>query len=238
MILSALLRRDEIEPTLSIAGATLVADVSGALYEPDSGALIVADLHLEKGSSFARRGQFLPPYDTATTLGRLALLIETYRPRAVIALGDSFHDRWGASRLSGRDREALAALQTRRDWIWIAGNHDPEAPAGCGGEAMAEMRLGGLTLRHEPRAGAAAGELAGHLHPVARVAARGRSLGRRRCFATDGARVVLPAFGAYAGGLNVRDAAFGDLFGAGEMTAWVLGETAVYAIPSIGLRPD
>jgi len=238
MILSAFLRRDEIEPTLSVAGATLVVDVSGALYEPASGALIVADLHLEKGSSFARRGQFLPPYDTATTLGRLAGALETYRPRAVVALGDSFHDRWGASRLGAGDRETLAALQRGRDWIWIAGNHDPEAPRGCGGEAMDEMRLGPLTLRHEPQAGAAPGELAGHLHPVAKVAARGRGLRRRRCFATDGARVVLPAFGAYAGGLNVRDAAFGGLFGAAEMTAWVLGETAVYAIPAIGLRPD
>jgi DNA ligase-associated metallophosphoesterase len=235
-ILSALLRSDSIEPTISVAGAALVADVAGALYEPSSGALIVADLHLEKGSSFARRGQFLPPYDTATTLGRLARLVETYRPRAVIALGDSFQDRAAPSRLNETDRASLAALQAGRDWIWIAGNHDPEPPAGCGGEAVAEMRLGALTLRHEPSA-SGHGELAGHLHPVAAIAIRGRRL-RKRCFATDGLRVVLPAFGAYAGGLNVRDAAFAGLFQRDAMTAWMLGEEGVYAIPASGLRPD
>ncbi|PZQ19189.1 MAG: ligase-associated DNA damage response endonuclease PdeM [Ancylobacter novellus] len=237
MILSALLRNDAVEPTLSVAGVALVADPAGALYEPRSGALIVADLHLEKGSSFARRGQFLPPYDTATTLGRLARLVETYRPRAVIALGDSFHDRAAASRLGEADRASIAALQSGRDWIWISGNHDPEPPAGLEGETAAEMTLGALILRHEPVAGAAAGELAGHLHPVAKVAIRGRGL-RRRCFATDGARVVLPAFGAYAGGLNVRDRAFDGLFAANALTAWMLGETGVYAIAGWGLRPD
>lgn len=237
MILSALLRNDAVEPTLSVAGVALVADPAGALYEPRSGALIVADLHLEKGSSFARRGQFLPPYDTATTLGRLARLVETYRPRAVIALGDSFHDRAAASRLSEADRATIAALQSGRDWIWISGNHDPEPPAGLEGETAAEMTLGALILRHEPVAGAAVGELAGHLHPVAKVAIRGRGL-RRRCFATDGARVVLPAFGAYAGGLNVRDRAFDGLFAAEALTAWMLGETGVYAIAGWGLRPD
>jgi DNA ligase-associated metallophosphoesterase len=235
-ILSALLRSDSIESTISVAGVALVADVAGALYEQESGALIVADLHLEKGSSFARRGQFLPPYDTATTLGRLARLIETYRPRVVIALGDSFHDRAAPDRLNEADRGSLAALQNGRDWIWVAGNHDPEPPAGCGGEAVTEMTLGALVLRHEPSAGAQA-ELAGHLHPVAKIEIRGRRL-RRRCFATDGARVVLPAFGAYAGGLNVRDAAFGSLFQAGALTAWMLGEEGVYAIPGWGLRPD
>ncbi|WP_020180125.1 ligase-associated DNA damage response endonuclease PdeM [Methylopila sp. M107] len=237
MILSALLRADEIEPTLGVAGVALVADPAGALYEPVSGALIVADLHLEKGSSFARRGQMLPPYDTATTLGRLARLVETYRPRAVIALGDSFHDRGGPGRLCEADRASIAALQVGRDWIWISGNHDPEPPQNCGGEARAEMALGALTLRHEPSQGSKAGELAGHLHPVARIAIRGRGL-RRRCFATDGARVVLPAFGAYAGGLNVRDAAFGGLFAPGALTAWMLGDAGVYAIAGGALRPD
>jgi DNA ligase-associated metallophosphoesterase len=238
MILSAALpRQDALEPTIDVAGVALIAHPSGALYEPGSAALIVADLHLEKGSSFARRGQFLPPYDTATTLGRLARLVETYRPRAVIALGDSFHDRGGPGRLSDGDRETLAALQHGRDWIWVAGNHDPEPPAGCGGEACGETAIGALTLRHEPKAGARPGELAGHLHPVAKVAVRGRAL-RRRCFATDGARVVLPAFGAYAGGLNVRDSAFGGLFATDALTAWMLGETGVYAVAGWGLRPD
>ncbi|GLK77977.1 metallophosphatase [Methylopila jiangsuensis] len=224
-------------PTLTVSGTALVADASGALYEPASGALIVADLHLEKGSSFARRGQMLPPYDTRTTLGRLSALLEIYRPRAVIALGDSFHDGGGPARLAEADRERLAALQAGRDWIWIAGNHDPEPPAGCGGEAHGEMRLGPLTLRHEPVAGPAPGEIAGHLHPAAKVSVRGRSL-RRRCFATDGARLVLPAFGAYTGGLNVRDAAFASLFEPSAFAAWMLGDEGVYAFRLAGLRPD
>lgn len=224
-------------PTLSVSGAALIADASGALYEPASGALIVADLHLEKGSSFARRGQMLPPYDTRATLGRLATVIEIYRPRAVIALGDSFHDGSGPARLTDSDRERIASLQAGRDWIWIAGNHDPEPPAGCGGEAHGEMRLGPLTLRHEPAAGLAPGEVAGHLHPAAKVSVRGRSL-RRRCFATDGARLVLPAFGAYTGGLNVRDAAFAGLFQPSAFAAWMLGDEGVYAFRLAGLRPD
>ncbi|MFD1704526.1 ligase-associated DNA damage response endonuclease PdeM [Methylopila henanensis] len=236
-IRSALLRADAVEPTLDIAGVGLVADVAGALYEPVSGALIVADLHLEKGSSFARRGQMLPPYDTATTLGRLARLVATYQPRAVIALGDSFHDGDGPARMGEADRAAVALMQRGRDWIWIAGNHDPAPPAGLGGEARDVLVIGSLTLRHEPTAGAAPGELAGHLHPVAKVLARGQAL-RRRCFATDGARVVLPAFGAYAGGLNVRDRAFDGLFAAEAFTAWMLGDAGVYAMPSRGLRPD
>ncbi|GLK54220.1 DNA ligase-associated metallophosphoesterase [Methylopila capsulata] len=236
-IRSARLTHDAIEPTLDVAGVALVADPLGALFEPASGALIVADLHLEKGSSFARRGQMLPPYDTATTLGRLARLVAAYQPRAVIALGDSFHDDGGPARMHAADRAATAELQRGRDWIWIAGNHDPAPPAGLGGEARDALALGALMLRHEPTAGAAPGELAGHLHPVAKVAVRGRSL-RRRCFATDGARVVLPAFGAYAGGLNVRDKAFAGLFLGDAFTAWMLGDAGVYAFASRGLRPD
>ncbi|MFD1333582.1 phosphoesterase, partial [Methylopila musalis] len=131
----------------------------------------------------------------------------------------------------------LAALQVGRDWIWIAGNHDPEPPAGCGGEAKAEMRLGPLTLRHEPAAGPAPGEIAGHLHPAAKVSVRGRNV-RRRCFATDGARLVMPAFGAYTGGLNVRDAAFAGLFQPASFAAWMLGDEGVYAFRLSGLRPD
>lgn len=237
MIPSALLRRETAEPALSAAGVPFVADPAGALYAEAAGALIVADLHLEKGSSLARRGQFLPPYDTATTLRRLALLIERYAPKVVIALGDSFHDRAGPARLCAADRETLTILQRRRDWLWLSGNHDPEPPAGCGGDWAAETRLGPLTLRHEPSPGAAPGELAGHLHPVARITVRGRGV-RRRCFAADGARIVLPAFGAYAGGLNVTDVAFGGLFAPGALTAWMLGETAVYAVPRLALRPD
>ena len=164
---------------------------------------MVSDLHLEKGSSFAARGVLLPPYDTVATLGRLAAVIARHDPRMVIALGDSFHDRDAHDRLSATDRDAIAALQSRRDWIWISGNHDPALPPDLGGVVASEVAIGRIVFRHEPTG--AAGEIAGHLHPKARVSTRGRSM-ERRCFACDGERAVMPAFGAYTGGLSIRDA--------------------------------
>jgi metallophosphoesterase superfamily enzyme len=138
--------------------------------------------------------------------------------------------------MTERDRDGLRALIAGRDWIWIAGNHDPAPPEGLGGVAMPELRLGSLILRHEPRAGSAPGEIAGHLHPVARVWSASGST-RRRCFVSDGTRLVLPAFGAYAGGLNIRDVAFGDLFG-GEVHAHALGRDRVYRVPMSRCAPD
>ena len=164
---------------------------------------MVSDLHLEKGSSFAARGVLLPPYDTAATLSRLAAVIARHDPRMVIALGDSFHDRTAHDRLSAPDRDTIAALQVRRDWIWISGNHDPALPSDLGGVVASEVAIGPIAFRHEPTG--PSGEIAGHLHPKARVATRGRAM-ERRCFACDGERAVMPAFGAYAGGLSIRDA--------------------------------
>jgi DNA ligase-associated metallophosphoesterase len=207
----------------------LVADCAGALYWPEEGLLVVADLHLEKGSSFATRGVLLPPYDTAATLARLGALIARYAPRTVITLGDSFHDGGGPQRVHADDRAMLAGLQRGRDWIWIAGNHDPEPVDGLGGTSAAMLVVGPLVFRHAPERSTCAGEIAGHLHPVARVSGRGRTVSRR-CFATDGARMVMPAFGAYAGGLNIRHAAFADVFGAPTFTAHLLGEGRLYAI--------
>jgi DNA ligase-associated metallophosphoesterase len=214
---------------LTVAGVALAADCLGALYWPEQGLLVVADLHLEKGSSFARRGTLLPPYDTAATLAGLARLVAHHAPRTVIALGDSFHDGGGPARLSASDRAALAALQRGRDWIWIAGNHDPDPADGIGGTFAAVLSMGALTFRHEPSRDAPDGEIAGHLHPVARVAQRGRAVSRR-CFASDGKALVMPAFGAYTGGLNVRDRAFARVFGARAVTAHMLGARRLYAI--------
>jgi uncharacterized protein len=213
---------------IGVCGTTLHADCLGALYWPEQGLLAVADLHLEKGSSFARRGQLLPPYDTTETLARLARLIAHYAPRTVIALGDNFHDGGGPARLSSTDRASLTALQRGRDWIWIAGNHDPDPADGIGGTFAATLAIGALTFRHIPSRDAPDGEIAGHLHPVARVAQRGRAVSRR-CFATDGGRLVMPAFGAYTGGLNIRDRAFGAVFGARKFTAHMLGDNRLYA---------
>jgi DNA ligase-associated metallophosphoesterase len=210
-----------------VAGIALVVDLSGALFWESQRLLVVSDLHLEKGSSFAARGVLLPPYDTAATLARLAAVIARHDPRMVIALGDSFHDRYAHERLAQADREAIAAMQAGRDWIWITGNHDPALPSNLGGVIASEVCIGPIAFRHEPSG--AFGEIAGHLHPKARVATRGRAT-ERRCFASDGERAVMPAFGAYAGGLSIRDAAFARIFGAPDFMAHVLGDTMLHAI--------
>src|ERR1700726_3978499 len=212
---------------MSIAGVTMVADLSGVLFWEEQSLLVVSDLHLEKGSSFAARGVLLPPYDTVATLSRLAAVVARHNPRMVIALGDSFHDRDGHDRLSPADRETIASMQARRDWIWISGNHDPALPRDLGGLVANEVAIGRIAFRHEPTG--AYGEIAGHLHPKARVATRGRAM-ERRCFATDGERAVMPAFGAYAGGLSIRDAAFAKIFQTLGFVAHVLGDNRLHAI--------
>ena len=212
---------------VSISSVTFAADLSGALFWEEQRLLVVSDLHLEKGSSFAMRGVLLPPYDTIATLGRLAAVISRHDPRIVIALGDSFHDRTAHGRLSAEDRDAVAALQAGRDWIWISGNHDPALPRDLGGTVADEVAIGPITFRHEPTG--AGGEIAGHLHPKARVSTRGRSM-ERRCFACDGERAVMPAFGAYAGGLSIRDAAFAKIFPKNGFVAHLLGDRRVHAI--------
>ncbi len=214
---------------LQVAAVAFVGDPAGALYWPEQGLLAVADLHLEKGSSFAARGVLLPPYDTAATLAQLARLIARYAPRLVVALGDSFHDPDGPARVADADRAMLRALQRGRDWIWIAGNHDPHPAAGIGGSFAQMLACGPIVFRHAPQELEFEGEIAGHLHPVARVAQRGRTTSRR-CFAANGRRLVMPAFGAYTGGLNVRDRAFADVFATLAFTAHMLGEARLYAI--------
>jgi uncharacterized protein len=222
---------------IAVAGTALFADFAGAIFWPEQSLLAIADLHLEKGSSFARKGMLLPPYDTAATLGALARALAHYRPRAVIALGDSFHDGDGPTRIADQDRAALKELQRGRDWIWIAGNHDPYSAQGIGGSFAGMLAVGTLVFRHEPSPQGTECEIAGHLHPLARVSRRGRSVSRR-CFASDGKRLVMPAFGAYAGGLNVRHRAFRRVFGTLAFTAHLLGESRLYAITADQCQPD
>lgn len=201
---------------ISFAGVALVADPSGALYWPETATVVVADLHLEKGSYFARRGQLLPPYDTAETLARLTQVLRRYRPRRVVALGDSFHDREGASRLAAIDAERLRRLVDAHEWVWIAGNHDPEPAPALGGAVCDGLDLAPLSLRHAPGEGAAPGETAGriygHFHPKASVATRGGRI-TGACFVSDGRSLILPAFGAYTGGLDVFHPEITALFG-------------------------
>jgi hypothetical protein len=195
---------------LLLNGVALFAEPSGALWWPAAGTLIVADLHLEKGTSYAQRGVLLPPYDTRTTLARLA---EAIGPRVerVICLGDSFHDGDGPNRLSQADAAALRKLVERHDWIWIAGNHDPVLPAILGGRTIiGELRLDGLVMRHQAEADAI-GEISGHYHPKSHIDVRGRRLSGA-CFIHDERRIVLPAFGAYTGGLHIESEPIRALF--------------------------
>jgi DNA ligase-associated metallophosphoesterase len=216
------------DAAIAIAAVDFIADPSGALYWPDERMLVVADLHLEKGSSYAARGTLLPPYDTAATLDRLRATLARFMPRVVVALGDSFHDGSGPERLADEDRVVLSTLQRGRDWFWIAGNHDPDPAGDIGGIFADALACGPLTLRHQPTPGTDAGEVAGHLHPAARVVQRGRAV-TRRCFVSDGRRLVMPAFGAYAGGLSIRDRAFLRIFGAPTFIAHLLGARRLYA---------
>ncbi len=214
-----------------IEGVYAVCDPLGSLFLPDSGTLVVSDLHLEKGAAYARRGTLLPPYDTALTLRLLQTVIARYRPLRVISLGDSFHDRQGASRLPDAFERLLRDLMVGRDWYWIAGNHDPDAPGELDGDCVRELYFDGLQFRHEPSvdATAARGEIAGHLHPAARVVRRGKGV-RRPCFATDNSRMVLPAFGVMTGGLNLRHQAFSSLFHRPALTAHLLGRERIYSV--------
>ncbi len=226
-----------VRAEIEVAGESFEALASGALWRQDDRTLIVSDLHLEKGAAYARRGQMLPPYDTAATLAALSVLVFGFNPATVIALGDSFHDNEGARSLNPYDRSALLALQRSRNWVWIAGNHDDDLPPEIGGDHAGSLSLGPLVLRHEPAGGAAGdGEIAGHFHPAARVVGRGGSV-RRRCFAGDGRRLIMPAFGAFAGGLNVLEPVVASLF-LRPLTAFVLGSENVYRVPRSRLRAD
>lgn len=216
------------EIRISVNGESLVPDSSGALYWPEGRTLVFADLHFEKGSAFARSGQLLPPYDTRATLSRIEAAIACYAPKRVVALGDSFHDRHAWERLDEFERALLTHLVGAVEWIWIAGNHDPAPPELAGAATAEEFAVGGLVFRHEPARIAAAGEIAGHLHPCKTIVRRGRGL-RRRCFVSDGERLVMPAFGAYTGGLDVRDSAVRTLFCNGFL-AYLLGARRVFAV--------
>ena len=221
-----------------IEGEPCVLRCSGALWVLNHRTLIAADLHLEKGSAFAARGQMLPPYDSRATLDRLEAEIDALQPAAVVLLGDSFHDSKSIGRMAPDDKARLDRLATGRDWIWLEGNHDIAALAGAmdalTGEIVETLSLGSLRLIHEPQPGVQPGEIAGHLHPAARVAAHGRGV-RRPAFVTDGRRAVLPAFGAFTGGLDVRDPAIAGLFGEPPMAA-ALGRDKVHALAWETLR--
>jgi DNA ligase-associated metallophosphoesterase len=187
----------------SFSGRDLVALPQGALFWPARAALLVADLHLEKASWFARLGQMLPPYDSLATLSDLSLLVASTGAREIWCLGDSFHDRHGCDRLPARARELLIAMTSATDWTWIIGNHDPGFADHCGGRIVEEAEMDGLVLRHEADPAETRPELSGHFHPKLRVTHRGR-LVARRCFVATPRKLILPAFGALTGGLDAH----------------------------------
>ncbi len=186
---------------LSFAGHEFFASPEGALHWPAEQALLVADLHLEKASWFAAGGQMLPPYDSLATLQALAGEIEAAGVERLYCLGDSFHDRFGCDRLPADARELLTGLTARLDWVWIVGNHDAGFADHCGGRVEQECEVGGIILRHEAVAGDPGPEMSGHYHPKLRLSLRGRSVSRR-CFVASATKLILPAYGAFTGGLD------------------------------------
>ncbi|MEP3275647.1 MAG: ligase-associated DNA damage response endonuclease PdeM [Stappiaceae bacterium] len=225
-----------ILPTV-VAEEELGLHRSGALWWPAERMLVVADLHLEKGSSYARRGNYLPPYDTAITLERLDAVINEINPARVIALGDSFHDMDAMARMPQTFRAMIAHMQLGREWVWVAGNHDPVIPHSFAGDTVDEIGIGPLVFRHEPLAGNVVGEVAAHLHPCARIRRYGRSI-RRFCFAANADRIVLPAFGALTGGLNVLDEAWHPLFDKKRFQVHILGNQRIYSLAANKLIRD
>ena len=185
----------------SFAGETFVPTLAGALHWPAREALLVADLHLEKASWFARFGQLLPPYDSQATLTELAREVERTGAKWLYCLGDSFHDRFGCDRLPSAARELLLDLTSSLDWTWIVGNHDPGFADHCGGRIEEEVELGGIILRHEALLGELRPEISGHYHPKLRVNIKGRHVARR-CFVLSETKLILPAFGSLTGGLD------------------------------------
>jgi hypothetical protein len=215
---------------VELNGVALEVDPAGALWWPELKLLAVADLHLEKASSLARRGHLLPPYDSRATLARLAALVQRHSPLRLLCLGDSFHDVGGPERLASEDRATIATLAAQTELLWVEGNHDPGTlPQGLG-RLVDELRLGPLLFRHQAAHGFAGGEVSGHYHPKASVFGGLRRY-TGRCFVTDGRRLILPAFGQLTGGLDVLHRAYQPLFPEG-FEVLLLGQRRAVRFPA------
>lgn len=219
---------------ITLSGMDLIPDLSGALYAPDFRTLLVADLHLEKGTSLARRGVHLPPYDSRESLLQLKSVLNETKPERLVFLGDSFHDNDARDRLDADDLATLRAITSESETLWITGNHDSLPPKDIGGRVVSEVMLGAVTLRHEPRTlSVSEFEIAGHLHPAAAIHTRGHRI-RCRCFIADRSRIIMPAFGSYTGALSVMSKAFEGLFG--EYHVWMIGTKAIHRFPGSQVR--
>jgi uncharacterized protein len=219
---------------IHLSGMDFIPDLSGALYAPEVRTLLVADLHLEKGTSLARRGIHLPPFDTRESLLQLKAALTAINPRRLIFLGDSFHDDAARERIDVLDLASLRAITSEFETIWITGNHDPAPPTDIGGIIASEVIIGAVALRHVPVPLAdGEAEISGHLHPAAAVESRGRRI-RCRCFIADHRRIIMPAFGSYTGALSVRSGAFVDLFS--DYQVWMIGSKAIHRFPAAKVR--
>ena len=226
---------------INFLGQHFFCDFQGSLFWPQQNCLIVSDLHLEKGVAMASLGNLVPPYDTGETLARLSQCVERWKPDTVICLGDSFHRKDSAKNLPRCYQKQLVKLMENKQWIWIAGNHDPSPPAHLGGINTDEIRIGPIRFCHEQQFDKlnkksrtemfdnSRGEISGHLHPVAIIQRRTKRL-RRRCFAADQQRLIMPAFGTFTGGLSVRNEAFCELFDEDHLHVWMLGHQRVFKI--------
>ena len=214
--------------TISLSGLELIPHLSGALYVPEYETLIIADLHLEQGTSLARRGIHVPPFDTAVTLEVLETTLSTTHAKRLIFLGDSFHDNAAEERLDETHLSRLRIITNQYETLWIIGNHDPNPPRLLGGQGAETISLGHITLRHEPSACLNDEyEIAGHLHPGCTVNQRGRSI-RGKCFIADQTRLIMPSFGAYTGGLSITSDAFAGLFKQEQTKIWMIGKNRLH----------
>lgn len=220
---------------IHLAGERLMLDPAGILFWPAGRLLAVGDLHLEKGSHFAAAGRFLPPYDTRETLLRLQAALRRWRPARLVLLGDSFHDARGAGRLAPGDAALLRHLLEGIEPVWVLGNHDPLPPDALPGQPVAEWQEGPLTFRHQASTAPGQGaEISGHFHPKATMPTRAGGI-TRPCFVADARRVILPAFGAYAGGLDAGDPAIATLFPRGARL-FLLGRERLFSMPAAPAR--
>lgn len=216
--------------SFTFGGQHFVALPDRALYWPQQRALIVADLHFEKGSAFAANGQHLPPYDSHDILSRLLILIEQSQAQQIFCLGDSFHDRNAAARMTPDISQRLSGLAAERHICWIAGNHDGLSGSAWGGSIAEEAVLNGIVLRHESLAHESRPEISGHYHPKLRFSMHGRTLSRP-CFLINEKRLMLPAFGSLAGGMDVHSAEIMRLFGQNDCQAMIVADEKLLHFP-------
>jgi len=216
-------------------GERMLADLSGALIWPKKRTVVVSDLHLAKGTSFASRGIFLPPYDSIETLSVLNRVLTHYSPNRVICLGDSFHDNEATKRLGSEEKDIICQFTQLYDWIWITGNHDPTPTPTLGGKIVSHMSIANLIFRHITIGGGTKGEISGHFHPKARLKIKGKKMSAR-CFISDGThRLILPAFGTYTGGLDISHPTIKALFSDNYMVL-LLGQRKVFTFPKTVLK--